>query len=179
MSAYDKITATLKEIPEQHDIELINELNNHKLEFTFAPSLISTSKSFLSSYNLNWETRKLTDFESHMLPEEAGLYSFSIGLSDNSFPENNYILYYGETNKQTIQERFKQYTTKSQISKRQSIFKMLKSWKEYLYFSYATVNYKPSEIKEIEKKLNDAFMPPYSIRDYSEPVRTARRYDAY
>ena len=69
-----------------------------------------------------------------------------------------------------LQKRFEDYLQEKKRSKRIHIYRMLNLWEDYLYFYYAEVNPTQTDLKQLEQKLLDTFIPPFSKRGYSAKI---------
>jgi hypothetical protein len=130
--------------------------------------------AFNCIFNLKWNWIKFEDDKS-WVPATRGVYAFVVepDLTD-VFPVA-IPFYVGETgnmNSRTLRDRYSEYlTNKRRICERHGIHYMLNKWCSHLYFYFAEVSDAKVSLKDIEASLNDALLPPYSVRDFSATVR--------
>ena len=55
------------------------------------------------------------------------------------------------------------------------VWEFLNKWDGCLFFHFAPVDAKQADLAEIEQRLNDAMMPPYSRCDFSAEIRKRKR----
>lgn len=96
---------------------------------------------------------------------------------ESGLPPHSYVLYIGQTgaraNGRTLRLRIGNYFEEQTNPKRAHIYKFLNKWKTCLTVHFAAVDPKKADLLKVEAKLNDALIPPYSIRDFSPRIRKA------
>lgn len=112
---------------------------------------------------------------------QAGVYAFAIGLESAQMPPHSYVLYIGQTgakrNDRTLRQRVKEYYLERTAGRRPHISEFLNKWKRCLIFHFAPLDPTTIDLLKVEKKLNDALMPPYSVQDFSPEIRRRKRIE--
>lgn len=103
------------------------------------------------------------------------MYAFAIHIQSDALPTHGYILYIGIAGKdseRSLRERYRDYLTESHIIGRPKVRRMIVRWSSVLHFFFAPVESDVSSdyLKEIEKQLNTAFLPPFSPGDIEAGV---------
>ena len=130
-------------------------------------------QNFSQSHRLVWTTIPFRRGGGAALPEISGFYCFVIGNGLPDLPSVLYPLYVGETG--NLKQRYGNYVTEKNSAKgRLHVRKFLKVFEGEAAFAYAPYVADKDDRMTIEKKLNDALMPPYSRRDFSADVKAGR-----
>jgi len=113
---------------------------------------------------LQWTTEKFDAASKGAIPGDlGGVYTFVLLPGSANHPHFGFLCYVGKAEKQSLRDRFQQYLYEQQRAesktRRPKMHRFLKSFPKHLYFCYATVN-DASQISEIEKSLQDSFIPP-------------------
>ena len=122
---------------------------------------------------LNWKCVKFEKGNTNQVPTKKGIYAFFIEPRIAKFPTHGYLAYLGQTghdSNRNLRKRFGDYLYEKTRSKRPLVHFMLNTWENYLYFYYAEVDPTQTDLKQLEQKLLDTFMPPFSERGYSAEV---------
>jgi len=111
---------------------------------------------------------------------EPGVYAFSVLYDAADLPPHGYILYVGQTGakkkgQRTLRQRAREYYREKTGGRREQVAFFLNKWARCLYFYYAQLNPATVDLLQIESKLNDALLPPYSVADFSPKVRKLKR----
>lgn len=129
--------------------------------------------AFSQAHELVWQTIPFRRGGGGALPETSGFYCFIITNTMPNLPLVCFPLYAGET--ENLRRRYRNYVTeKNSATGRFHIRKFLNVFSGETVFSFAPYEAEKADLMRIEKKLNDALMPPYSRRDYSADVKAAR-----
>ena len=122
------------------------------------------------SLKLSWEVIKFDSKNQGKIPQEKGLYAFTIKPSIANLGLS-YLIYIGQTG-DSLQNRFKDYLQVKRTTKRPNIARYLKKWDTFIYFYYIVIeDYSKTELKNLETKLLDAFTPPLAQEGYSAKVK--------
>lgn len=129
--------------------------------------------AFSNAHNLVWQTIPFRRGGAAALPEAPGFYCFMIFNNLPSLPPVCYPLYAGET--ENLRRRYGNYLTeKNSAAGRFQVRKFLTVFSGETQFCFAPYQAEKAELTRIEKKLNDALMPPYSRRDFSADIKAAK-----
>ncbi len=123
--------------------------------------------------DLDWTTVKFDESEIDSVSEKSGIYSFVINPGVTNHP-NRYLCYIGKT-KRPLKERIKEYVAESKsIKGRPAIIRVLNKWSGYIEVSFIEIE--QDEINDLEKKLNDAFLPPFQKQFSAEVNRIVNAF---
>jgi len=158
-------------------IALVNILKLHQLNFQLVPEFLEHNHSDIEG--LNWEEVKFNSGNKINVPDERGLYAFTVRSSKLGLPKHGYIMYIGmtgNTGSSTLKKRFSNYLTDKEAAtvKRPKVYEMLTRWETALYFQFTTVSDTSTDLRDLEKRLNDIFQSPCATQDFTANVRKAR-----
>lgn len=127
---------------------------------------------------LKWDEVRFTQAARTSISSERGIYAFIVRPTGAGFPPHGYLMYIGITGdssaRRSLRRRYANYLTEQQILKRPAIHYMLTKWRDDVYFCYASVPDRRISLARLEKRLNDAFLPPCSKNDLSADIRQKR-----
>ena len=156
-----------------------DEVNRYTVRFTLIPEHLTMSDYTLAS--LTWHSVKYNDDEAlEQIPsDKRGIYAFVARHPSDILPMHGYVLYIGIAGKDSnrpLLERYRDYLSASQIRRRFNITQMIGNWRSVLHFLYAPVdnNVTSDELKRMERQLNAALMPPFSLRDLEADIGPKR-----
>jgi hypothetical protein len=134
----------------------------HIKRFIICPNLWENYKAPVAP--LNWQKVKFDIAGVNTLPNnKAGIYSFVAHPDVANHTSVSYLLYIGETTKQTLRQRCKSYLDEPKKQKpREHIRDMVVLWPNHLWLYYAEVADKKT-ILDIEERLITAFVPPFNF----------------
>lgn len=129
--------------------------------------------AFAQNHQLNWQLVPFRVGGAPQVPNVSGFYCFVVMNPAVQLPLVLYPLYAGETD--NLRRRYRDYLReKDKDSGRVHVRKFLSVFWNEIVFAYAPLNAVADDRRVIEKQLNDALMPPYSIKDFSAQVKAAR-----
>lgn len=152
-------------------IKQVDELKASKHEFCLN---ISSWESYPNNTTLVWHLVKFEKEKKGEIPLKSGIYAFFIKPGIACFQDHAYLIYIGitgEDSKNQLRNRFMQYIYGIKGKKRVKLNYILKKWKNYIYFYYAEIEDDETTLDELEIQLNDAFLPPCNIKNFSAEVR--------
>jgi hypothetical protein len=111
---------------------------------------------------------------------QPGIYAFSVLHDAVDLPPHGYVLYVGQTGAKkkglrTLRQRAREYYREKTAGRREQVALFLNKWARCLYFYYAQLDPATVDLLDIESKLNDALLPPYSVADFSPKIRRLKR----
>jgi len=114
---------------------------------------------------LDWKKVRFVAAEmKKKLPEKPGLYSFLLQPNVGGHNSIHFLLYIGETTKQTLRERCTDYLPEAKKKKaRVTIRSMVRKWPKHLWVYFAAVD-DVKIIKQLEEDLLKAYVPPFNQR---------------
>lgn len=159
----------------QDKIDRVQNLLQYQKGFSLAPHYYHRYVDEIP--NLDWHSCSFYDPDA-VIPEQKGVYAFSIQFNNGNLPNNSYVMYIGKGgeigNNSSIKARYNSYVAYEEGRQFKLKFNtFFKMWKHHIIFSYATL---PEGVSpgEVEKKLNNILQPPLSINDYSAEVKLDR-----
>ncbi len=167
-SIYDVLDEQIENQTE--DEKRLAYISKYRREFILCPAFIKKKDELP---DLNWSTIKF-NADNPNLPDQQGVYAFSIVIENGNLPANSYILYVGKagdvTSNNTIKKRYRDYVREVRVQSRPAIHRMLNLWKGHLSYHYAVV---PNGVStgDIEQQLTTIFIPPYNTNDFIAEVR--------
>lgn len=115
------------------------------------------------------------------IPEERGIYAFTLELRDASLPAHGYILYMGitgNTSNANLKKRFTQYLLhlKNQDG-RPAVYHVLKKWKGDLQFNFVPLPNPAVDLVKIEQAFLAAIIPPVNKTDLNAKIIAVKAAD--
>lgn len=156
-----------------------NEIGKYMVQVTLNPDKLAAENYPVSS--LEWSSVRYGNDEiDHVPDDKRGIYAFAICHESSALPPHGYILYIGiagRNSDRSLRERYKDYLNVRKVIKRDRIARMIGNWHSVLRFFYAPMEDSVSseELQELEKKLNGAFLPPFSEGDLDAETKRKRR----
>jgi len=152
------------------------ELDHYSQTFILHPKHL---QSFVTTAKLDWHHIRFQKANISQVPAEAGVYTFAVNHDGSGLPPHGYVLYVGQTggkrNDRTLRDRAREYFREKAGGKRLHVWWFLNKWDGCVIFSFVPLNPKAINLLQIESKLNDALMPPYSIKDFSPEIRARKK----
>lgn len=110
---------------------------------------------------------------------KPGLYAFSVVTPRQGLPPHGYVLYIGQTgakkNSRSLRVRAGEYLKEKKTGKRRHVWEFLNKWSGHLSFHFVTVDPLVEDLEALERTLNDALMPPYSVNDFSVEIKAQKK----
>jgi len=162
-----------------HDFNTETEFQRNLSWYTqrfviFPEQLMSLSLTI----SLDWKRLQFNAANKKKVSQKRGVYAFVIQHDDSNLPQHGYITYIGitgfDSSDRNLQKRYQEYLRDQERPKRPPIHNMLNKWKECLYFHFAEVEDETVDLKDMEKKLSGAVIPPYSTNDFEADIRQAK-----
>jgi hypothetical protein len=118
-----------------------------------------------SNIRLTWKKVQFNKAGLEKLPQDKpGLYVFIVQPNIAGHKAINFLLYIGETTKQSLRDRCTSYLFEASKSKaRVPIRSMIRKWPDHLWLYFAIVD-DVSIIKQVEEDLIKAYIPPFNQR---------------
>ena len=136
-------------------------------------------RKFKTRYRLDWESLPFEDASQAKLPQEPGIYAFTIEVKQAKLPGHGYIMYVGKAgdlSDNTLRKRFSKYRSDLRRERgRPKVLYMMKKWRGDLVFNYASLGGKTVDLKKLEEAFINAVRPPINIMDFEAEVSAVRR----
>ncbi len=135
---------------------------------------MSAWRTFKTRYKLTWQRERFAEANHGKIPQERGIYAFTVELSPSKLPPHGYILYVGitgDTSAATLRSRFAQYV--GHLKKkdgRPAVLYMLDNWSGDLFFNFVPMPNKNVDLAKLEKAVINAIMPPVNKRDFEADI---------
>lgn len=154
-------------------IEKVNSLKADRQDFILSPK--QWGKLELN-IDLEWKRIKFNESNKRYVPESAGIYSFVVSNRDKRLPAHGYIMYIGivghrSGSSRNLKKRYVEYIYEEKKLKRPTVHVMLKKWKNYIEFHYVELSPEQYDLKEVEKKLCGALIPPCNQNDFEAELK--------
>ena len=130
---------------------------------------------------LQWRQIPFRKDNVNSILDEPGVYAFAINHSQPGLPPHGYVLYIGQVggksgSKRTLRARFKDYLReKTGRTKRHHVAFFLNNWGACLVFHFASLDPDTVDLLDVERRLNDAMIPPFSRGDFSPEIRQMKK----
>lgn len=154
-------------------------LGRYQVTFMLSPPLLAPIGANLPT--LDWHSIPYGAAQVSRVPnDKRGVYALVIGTDPASVPPHGYVCYIGisgHNSNRSLRSRYRDYLNERIYAKRKHIAHLIVKWHEVLQFCFAPVDsdVTSDQLSLIEKSLNDAFMPPFSRRDFSAEIAATRR----
>jgi hypothetical protein len=114
---------------------------------------------------LDWKKVRFNQAEmKKKLPDKPGLYSFLLQPNVAGHNSIQFLLYIGETTKQTLKDRCRDYLPEAKKKNaRVTIRSMVRKWPKHLWVYFAAID-DVTLIKQLEEDLLKAYIPPFNQR---------------
>ena len=164
-------------MPEPYDFPSVQadlaSLTTHTTRFRLIPSNMAALSLPVA---LQWHQKPFREKNAGEIAEQPGVYAFAIAHGQVGLPPHGYILYIGQVGAKrgaprTLRARFKEYFREKSSGKRPKVSYFLNTWDTCLVFHFASLNPNAVNILDVEKRLNDAIIPPFSQADFSPRIR--------
>lgn len=154
----------------------VRDLKYYEQRFVLSPKQF---KKFISPAPLVWTTVAFGPGCLPAITSAPGLYAFSVQSAQVGLPLHSYILYIGQTGakgaSRTLRKRAGEYLKEKKTAKRVHVWDFLNKWSNHLSFHYAPLDPATHDLEDVEKRLNDALMPPFSRNDFSVDVKAQKK----
>lgn len=168
ISIYDTLDDDIDD--QSQDDKRIAYLSKYRGQFLLCPSFFKEAQNLP---DLDWQSIQFNS-DNVNLPDQQGVYAFSISVCHKNIPNNSIILYVGKAgdlkSNNTIRRRYRDYVRELRVQTRPKIHRMLKLWNDHLTYHFAEVKDELST-GEIEKQLTTIFVPPYNTNDFDAELR--------
>lgn len=157
----------------------IEQVRKYQLTVTLNPDRLMAVDAELE--RLVWDSIPYGPAEVDRIPDDKrGIYAFAISYPSDVLPFHSYILYIGiagHDSQRSLRARYRDYLNERSLLKRVKVGVMVGLWGPILRFCFAPVEetVTSEDLKNIERKLNTAIMPPFSINDLDAETRRMRR----
>ncbi|MGY8635590.1 GIY-YIG nuclease family protein [Bradyrhizobium sp. 14AA] len=160
-------------------LDIVNQVAKYKADMHAFFLDVDSWKAFKTRHTLVWQRMRFEAGSLTSIPEERGIYAFTLELSPTKLPAHGYIMYIGitgDTSASNLRKRFAQYLREMKDSKgRPRVVHMLKKWGSDLFFNFVPLPAANVSLTKLEKAMLDAIIPPINVRDMSADITAARK----
>ena len=129
---------------------------------------------FCARYRPDWHHTPFEPEEVSRISDRPGVYCFHVGHGLACLPPLGLSLYGGISEVSLRKRCMRYFAEKNAKSGRSSVRKFLQVFEGELTLFWSEIDTTTFDIVQLEKDFNDAMMPPYSRKDFSIEVQTAR-----
>lgn len=155
------------------------QVGQYMVQVTLSPQKMATGTYAVGA--LEWNSIPYGEEELDQVPHNRrGIYAFAVCQHDAVLPPHGYVLYIGIAGRDSnrpLRERYRDYLNARKVLKRARIARMIGTWHNVLRFFFAPVDddFSAADLKQLEKQLNTALMPPFSEGDLEADTKRKRR----
>lgn len=155
------------------------DLPKYRIAVTLEPDRLIAAHADLQP--LAWQSIAYGPDEIRKVPDDKrGIYAFAVSYPSDVLPPHGYILYIGiagRNSNRSLRARYRDYLSPKAVLKRERIARMIECWRSILRFWFAPVEstMTSAALQSIERRLNTAFMPPFSVNDMDAETRRMMR----
>lgn len=135
---------------------------------------IASWRRFSSAASLQWQRIKFWPLDKDSVPEDRGIYVFSIEAEGLPLPRHGYILYVGitgNTSAANLRKRYAQYVQNLlKEDGRPRVYLMLSKWRDDLMFNFVPLPDASVDLAEIERLFINSVKPPVNIADFDAEI---------
>lgn len=139
---------------------------------------LTSWRKFTSAARLDWQKLRFGNAAVPNVPQERGIYAFTLELDPSQLPAHGYIIYVGitgNTSNANLRKRFNQYLAQLKNKDgRPRIYFMLANWKDDLFFNFVSIPDKNVDLAKIERDFLNAVMPPANQADFGGKIKAAK-----
>lgn len=136
-------------------------------------------RSFKTRFRLDWKKERFDQSALAGIPQERGIYAFTLELTGLKLPPHGYILYVGiagDTSGSNLQKRYRQYLQELRSeSGRPAVFYMMRNWPDDLFFNFVALPNKKVDLAKLERAFINSVMPPVNKRDFEAKIAAVRQ----
>jgi hypothetical protein len=149
---------------------------NYELNLQWLPQYVEEFPKAMNGVKLNWEKCKFVPDAQSLVPDNHGVYCFSINLGQ-PFPQNIHLpLYIGKAAPGYLSERFKSYFgERESITGRPKLVVMLNKYRNRLFFWWAELP--RIYVDAVEEHLLMCCKPPCNERIPSREKLWGKAFD--
>jgi hypothetical protein len=158
--------------------DLVNFTKKYKGELHSFFLDMKSWKKFKTRFKLDWKKIRFDASGRSGIPQERGIYAFTLELASAKLPPHGYILYVGITGDDSnanLQKRYGQYLLNlANEDGRPAVFYMMNNFKDDLFFNFVALPNPSVDLSKIEKAFINAIMPPVNKRDLEATIGAAK-----
>jgi hypothetical protein len=136
-------------------------------------------KTFTSKHPLQWQKTRFEAANAPQIPDQRGIYAFTLELLPTQLPAHGYIMYIGiagNTSASNLRKRYSQYLRQMREGKGRPLVRyMLKKWGKDLFFNFVPIPARTVNLSKLETAILEAIWPPVNIRDMSADIMATRK----
>lgn len=135
-------------------------------------------RRFKTRYRLDWQKVRFDPNNRHLVPEERGMYVFTVELEPSKLPAHGYMMYVGitghQSNNANLRRRYGQYLASQRKDQGRSRVRfLLKNWKKDLFFNFVPLPNVAVDLEKMEQAFINAVYPPVNRTDFDADLGPA------
>lgn len=158
--------------------DLVNFTKRYKAEKHEFYMDLAQWRRFKSRIKFSWEKVRFEEAHHASVPNERGVYIFTVELSPTKLPSHGYIMYVGITGNDSEANLYKRYSQYLRQLKNQdgrpAVYYMLENWAGDLFFNYVAIPDTAVDLSKIEKSIINAIIPPINKRDLDAEITSVK-----
>ena len=160
-------------------LDIVNQVAKYKADMHAFFLDVDSWKAFKTRHSLVWQRMRFEAGSLTSIPEDRGIYAFTLELLPTKLPAHGYIMYVGitgDTSSSNLRKRFAQYLREMKDRKgRPRVVHMLNKWGNDLFFNFVPLPAPNVSLAKLERAMLDAIIPPINDRDMSADIAAARK----
>ena len=153
-------------------LDLVRSTKKLKSEFAVFHMDIKRWRRFKSRHKLDWQKVRFDKAGQSAVPQERGIYVFSVELEPSKLPIHGYMMYVGITGHDAVdanlRKRVGQYLgyQRRDSGRRPRMRYMLRNWRSDLFFNFAPLPNLNIDLEKMEQAFISAVIPPVNRTDF-------------
>ena len=128
-------------------------------------------RTFRTRHRLNWQKVRFEKASQSDIPEQRGIYVFTIELEPSKLPIHGYIMYVGITGHESananLKKRFGQYLGHQRNDTGRARMRyLLRNWRSDLFFNFVPLPSTNIDLEKLEMAFISAVIPPVNRTDF-------------
>lgn len=140
---------------------------------------LASWRNFTSPVPLQWQRVKFWPAAQDNVPQQRGVYVFTVEAEGLGLPTHGYILYVGitgNTSAANLRKRYSQYVGNLiNENGRPKVFGMLKRWRDDLVFNFVPIADTAIDLAQIEVSFLNSVRPPVNEADFDADIADAKK----
>lgn len=152
-------------------LDLVRSTKKLKGEFAAFHMDLGRWRRFKSRHKLQWHKVRFEKASQSSVPEQRGIYVFTVELEPSKLPVHGYMMYVGitghESKNANLRKRFGQYLGHQRSDTgRPRVRYLLRNWRADLFFNFAPLPQANVDLKRMETAFIGAVIPPVNRTDF-------------
>lgn len=159
-------------------LDLVKSTKRLKGEFAAFHMDINRWRGFKSRHKLQWQKVRFDKASQALVPQQRGIYVFTVELEPSKLPIHGYMMYVGitghESKNANLRKRFGQYLGHQRNDTgRARVRFLLRNWRKDLFFNFVPLPQANVDLKKMETAFISAVIPPVNRTDFDADLAPA------